>query len=79
MNPKHPYLTFEKQLRQLENRGIIVNDKSFAINALQNFSYYSLSNGYKDLFLASRSPEKFKDGTTFEMLYTANWLDLKEL
>lgn len=76
VNPKHPYLTFEKQLRQLENRGIIVNDKSFAINALQNFSYYSLSNGYKDLFLASRSPEKFKDGTTFEMLYTANWLDL---
>lgn len=72
----HPYLNFEDQLNQLKNRGIIVNDKAFALNALQNISYYSLYNGYKDLFLASKSPEKFKNGTTFEMLYTAHWLDL---
>lgn len=76
MSSMHPYLNFEDQLNQLKNRGIIVNDEAFALNALQNFSYYSLYNGYKDLFLANKFPEKFKVGTTFEMLYTANWLDL---
>nr|WP_282577606.1 Abi family protein [Enterococcus cecorum] len=42
-----------------------------------SISYYSLINGYKDLFLKKNtSKEIFNDGTTFEMLYQIHWIDL---
>ena len=77
---KHPYLSLDKQIEHLEkDKGLIFQDKQFAKKALQTFSYYSVINGYKDLFLSEDSnfdKEIFIPGTTFEMLYQIHWMDL---
>ena len=73
----HPYKSFENQLDLLDERGLTIDDRSFALEALKSFSYYTLINGYKDMFLLDNSdPEKFRDGTTFSMLYQLHWMDL---
>lgn len=73
----HPFKTFEEQIKILENRGLIIEDFDFAIEALKSFSYYTLVNGYKDLFLDETKPgEAFKTGTKFSMLYQIHWIDL---
>lgn len=78
---KHPYLSWDEQIQHLEtNKKLIIPDKKFAKLALQTFSYYSIVNGYKDLFLlqknTSSTDEQFIDGTTFDMLYQVHWIDL---
>lgn len=59
----------------LESRNIIINDKNFAEEALKNFSYYGLVNGYKNTFLLSSNTDKFQKGTQFEELYTLHLID----
>lgn len=76
---KHPYLSLNEQLKHLEvDKGLIITDKTFARIAIQTFSYYSLINGYKDLFIdtSNSEGERFIHGTTFEMLYQSHWMDL---
>lgn len=73
---KHPYLSFEDQLSLLEERNLIIKDTDLALEAIQSFSYYTIVNGYKDLFLKSPYDNEFIDGTTFEMLYQLHWIDL---
>lgn len=60
-----PALSVSQQIAKLESRGLIVNDKSLAENALRNLNYYRLS-GYWMYFEDSRNPHHFKDGTKFE-------------
>ncbi|HAR1441592.1 TPA: Abi family protein [Enterococcus faecium] len=80
MNQKsfqHPYKTFDEQLDILKKRELIIDDPAFAVEALKSLSYYTLVNGYKDLFLLKDLPdEKYREGTTFSMLYQIHWLDL---
>ena len=77
---KHPFKTFEQQLQGLYTsggKGLIVDDKEFALEAIKSHSYYTIVNGYKDLFIDESSPkEKFLEGTTFSMLYQVYWMDL---
>lgn len=75
----HPYKSFEEQLKILEQeKGLIIDDVDLAMEAIQSFSYYSIINGYKDLFLkSSQAKETFVNGTTFSMLYTVHWMDIK--
>ncbi|MGO5435757.1 Abi family protein [Enterococcus cecorum] len=75
---RHPYKTFDEQIDYLEKeKKLIINNKEFAKEALMSISYYSLINGYKDLFLKKDiAKEIFNDGTTFEMLYQIHWIDL---
>lgn len=76
---KHPYLSLDEQLKHLKvDKGLIITDKTFAQIAIQTFSYYSLINGYKDLFIdtSNSEGERFIPGTTFEMLYQSHWMDL---
>lgn len=45
-----PFKDYNELIDLLEKRNVEIPDKNFAINCLQQFSYYSLINGYKDLF-----------------------------
>lgn len=59
----------------MESRNIIVENKAFALSALQNFSYYGLINGYKNTFLQKSNSDLFQNGTKFEELYTLHLID----
>lgn len=60
-----PALSVSQQIAKLESRGLIVNNKPLAENALRNLNYYRLS-GYWMYFEDSRNPHHFKIGTKFE-------------
>ena len=69
MNNK-PFKTYNQQLKILRNRGMIIKNGSYAIKILKRENYYSIINGYKDIFLDKNSKtEKFKVDTTFEDIY----------
>lgn len=74
---KHPYKSFDDQIKLLEERGIEIGDYDFAKNALMTFPYYSIINGYKDMFLRAKEPDIYKKGTTFKMLYQVHWIDIQ--
>ena len=60
-----PALSVSQQIAKLESRGLFVNDKSLAEEALRNLNYYRLS-GYWMYFEDSRNPHHFKKDTKFE-------------
>ncbi|MEG0732399.1 MAG: Abi family protein [Vagococcus sp.] len=75
----HPYKSFEEQLIFLKNeKGLIIDNPNAALEELKTFSYYTLINGYKDIFLDKTITKKetFIKGTTFSMLYQVHWADL---
>ena len=49
-----PFKTYEELISIMEERHISVPDKEFAIQVLQNYSYYGIINGYKTLFASSK-------------------------
>lgn len=59
-------------LEILESRNLIINNKEFAINALNNFSYYHIVNGFKSAFLNVPGSDTYISGTKFEDLYMLN-------
>lgn len=60
------FLTLDQQIDFLINdKGLIIDDHDVAINALQQLGYFSLINGYKDLFRIPLT-KKYKMGTNFE-------------
>lgn len=59
----------------MESRHIIIDDKEFALHALQNFSYYGIVNGYKNTFLQVPGTDDFIVGTNFKELYTLHIID----
>lgn len=76
-NFKHPYKSFDEQIAILKSRGVEINDYEFARNALMTFPYYSIINGYKDMFLKQKEPDVYRAGTSFEMLYQVHWIDIQ--
>ena len=67
-----PFKTYRQQLSILRNRGMEIKDGGKVIKILKRENYYSIINGYKDIFIDNNSiVEKFKLGTTFENIY---WL-----
>ncbi|WP_260443169.1 Abi family protein [Listeria fleischmannii] len=72
----HPYKTFEEQLKLLKERNLIIDDEELALESIKTFSYYTIVNGYKDLFILPNSKNHFITGTTFSMLYEMHWIDL---
>lgn len=66
-----PALTINNQLHQLQKRGLIINDKAFAYNFLENVSYYRLA-GYWWSLQSDKVNHIFKpnsDFTTVANLY----------
>ncbi|EEY33868.1 Abi-like protein [Pseudoleptotrichia goodfellowii F0264] len=65
-----PFKTYRQQLSILRNRGMEIKDGGKVIKILKRENYYSIINGYKDIFIDNNSTiEKFKMGTTFEDIY----------
>lgn len=71
-----PFKTYEQMLEIMRKRHIVINDPVFAKMVLENFSYYSLVNGYKNTFLQIPETDDFIEGTLFEELYTLHVLDV---
>ncbi|NEG90641.1 Abi family protein [Bifidobacterium aerophilum] len=66
-----PYKSLDEQIVILQSRGMIVHDS--AAHVLRRESYYSIVNGYKDLFLDTNfrnaDEERYLPGTTFDDLF----------
>lgn len=60
------FLTYEQQIEKLINdKNLIITDKTYAIATLKQIGYFALIGGYKGLFKNSTT-KKYKDGTHFE-------------
>lgn len=64
------FKTYDEQIELLKTRGIIFEDEEFALNKLQEDNYYSIINGYKDLFLDEEDGNKYKNNVTFDEIYS---------
>ena len=61
-----PFLNYSAQIHNLtNNKGLIVNEPSFATEKLGEIRYYALIDGYKSLFYDYTS-HTYLSGTTFE-------------
>lgn len=75
-----PFRTAEEQVDILESRGLKITDREDAVRTLLSWSYYTLVNGYKDMFLdPTKSREahddRYIEGAYFEQLKLAYALD----
>lgn len=60
-----PFLPFDDQLSLLESRGLVINDRQYALAILKRTNYYRLS-AYS---LTLRKKDSFYSGVTFENVY----------
>lgn len=64
--PIKPFLSYEKQLNNLiVKKQLIIKDKEYASAKLRDICYYSLIDGYKNLFYNPMN-RKYEEGTRFE-------------
>jgi len=63
-----PALDYANQLKQLKERGLIVENEPKALHLLEVISYYRLS-GYWYPMLADKCNHKFKPGSSFETAF----------
>ncbi len=63
-----PPLTYDEQLQQLKDRGLIVENDRKALHLLSHVSYYRLS-GYWYPLLADKQRHIFKSGSRFETAF----------
>lgn len=69
-----PFLEYDRQIEYLKSKGLQISNSEYAISILQKISYYSLINGYKDIF-KNQQTHDFINGTTFENIYTLYLFD----
>lgn len=77
----YPFNSYGDQRKKLiEEKNLIIDNERLLEISLKNYNYYTIINGYKDLFLDPKAlkqgKESFKPGTTFSMLYQAHWMDI---
>lgn len=65
---KKPFLDYQAQIKYLNQKQLVINDEVSAITVLEKVSYYSLINGYKDIF-KDPATNGFYPGTTFDDIY----------
>lgn len=76
-----PFKTYRQQLKILRSRGLDTGNGSKAIQILEQVNYYSLINGYKDLFLRKDSngepltPEEYIQHSSLNEIYQLYCLD----
>ena len=63
------FKTLDEQLEIFKLKGLIVHDEKYAKKVLLRENYFFI-NGYRHLFLKSETNRVFKDGTTFEEIYS---------
>ena len=60
-----PFKTLDEQIALLKSRGMHISDANKAKEYLGDHTYYSVINGYSDLFWGSSSKTAYKPGTNF--------------
>lgn len=71
-NSDRPFHTLEEQVNLLKGKGIIIQNEDYTKNELMKRGYYSLINGYKNLFLKKNEhgvaliPHQYIIGIRFE-------------
>lgn len=76
MNKSIKYTTISEQIELLESRGLIIDNKQLALNALRNFGYYNIINSYKEPYIIQSHKGKiFKPNTTFSQILSLFFLD----
>ncbi len=68
MVEKH-FRNLEEQIEILKNKGLKINNESYAKDVLLRENYFFL-NGYRYLFMYSNTDRRFLENTTFEELYS---------
>ena len=63
------FKNLDEQIEIFKHKGLIVNDERYAKQVLLRENYFFL-NGYRHLFLISEVDKRFKEGTTFEEMYS---------
>lgn len=76
-----PFKSLDDQIDILINRNLVIGTRDSAKYLLSKNSYYSVINGYKDIFLKSKTTEfeedEFEDGTTLEDIIELYLFDKK--
>ena len=62
-----PHLSVDEQIRQLQQRGMLIDDHALASHYLQHLNYYRLA-GYWLPFEADHTTHQFKQDTTFAQI-----------
>lgn len=66
---KH-YKSYEERIQILTDRNMTINKRSsIHRNLMNNYNYYNIINGYKDLFLENNNQEKYKTGSSPDQLF----------
>ena len=63
------FKNLDEQVEIFKHKGMIINDEKYTKQVLLRENYFFL-NGYRHLFLKSESERVFKEGTTFEEMYS---------
>ena len=63
------FKNLEEQIEILKHKGMIVDNERYAKKVLLRENYFFL-NGYRHLFLKSEEDRHFREGTTFEEMYS---------
>lgn len=63
------FRTLDEQIEILKSKNMIVKNEEYAKGVLLRENYFFL-NGYRHLFMISNQERVYKDGTTFEELYS---------
>ena len=69
------FKTIDEQIAILQSRNMTINDETFAKEVLLYRNYYTIVNGYDDIFIATKSPKTYVVGSTFEGLASIAFFD----
>ena len=63
------FKNLDEQIDIFKHKGLIISDEKYAKQVLLRENYFFL-NGYRHLFILSEQDKRYKEGTTFEELYS---------
>ena len=69
MRSNKEFKKLDEQIEILRNKGLTINDASYAADVLFRENYFFL-NGYRHMFMKSATNKTYIAGTTFEELYS---------
>ncbi len=73
------FLTYKQQIQRMKKKNVLISDDNFAKEILNSISYYSIMNGYKDIFETyydeEDNIEKFTSKITLEDLHKVYIID----
>ncbi len=68
------FKTLDEQIKILQDKGLVIPNEEYAKEILLRENYFFL-NGYRHLFMESKSNRVFRSGTTFNELYSMFYFD----